>query len=334
MLLNGSTEAIVSAAAFASRGHGSLAVLLILGIIGTMKFDIIYWWAGRLWGERVIQIFSGRGKRSQKFVARVNRSGRWLTWPAVVLSPFLPIPNALVYAAAGWTGMSWVTFLILDAIGSLAWAGLLAGLGWALGQSAVDVAQEISKYGLWVTIAIVVLVVASTNAGCKSTELDARQNERAFGLAAACAYAAGCVARQSPGWRWTLLGVAMSLTQLPTRTRVHAAAGEPRQVASRPEPAARRPRMMRMPADWWDSPTAVGCPLSRGPQSARDGPSPDQIHPARLGAGVPGRGRRGHRGRVRRERGHPRGRRGRGADRSAGSRPTVWGCGCCAATAR
>ncbi len=24
-----------------------------------------------------------------------------------------------------------------------------------------------------------------------------------------------------------------------------------------------------MPADWWDSPTAVGCPLSRGPQSAR-----------------------------------------------------------------
>ena len=24
-----------------------------------------------------------------------------------------------------------------------------------------------------------------------------------------------------------------------------------------------------MPADWWDSPTAVVCPLSRGPQSAR-----------------------------------------------------------------
>ena len=24
-----------------------------------------------------------------------------------------------------------------------------------------------------------------------------------------------------------------------------------------------------MPADWWDSPSAVVCPLSRGPQSAR-----------------------------------------------------------------
>jgi membrane-associated protein len=168
VLLNGSTEAIVSAAAFAKVGHGSIIVVLLVSIPGLMKFDIIYWWAGRLWGERVIQIFSGRGKRSAKFVARVNRSGRWLTWPAVVLSPFLPIPNALVYAAAGWTGMSWLTFLILDAIGSLMWAGLLAGLGWALGQSAVNVAQEISKYGLWVSIAIVVLVVASQMRGARA----------------------------------------------------------------------------------------------------------------------------------------------------------------------
>jgi membrane-associated protein len=161
VILNGSTEAIVSAAAYARIGHGTIAVVLLAGVFGTMKFDIIYWWAGRLWGERVIQLFSGRGKRSQKFVERVNRLGWRLTGPAVVLSPFLPIPNALVYAAAGWTGMSWLTFLILDAIGSLAFVGMLAGLGWALGQSAVNVAQEISKYGLWFTIAIVVLVVAS-----------------------------------------------------------------------------------------------------------------------------------------------------------------------------
>ena len=168
VLLNGSTEAIVSAAAFAKVGHGSIVVVLLASIPGLMKFDIIYWWAGRLWGERVIQMFSGRGKRSKKFVARVNRSGRWLTWPAVLLSPFLPIPNALVYAAAGWTGMSWLTFLILDAIGSLAWAGMLAGLGWALGQHAVNVAQEISKYGLWFSIAIVVLVVASQMRGARA----------------------------------------------------------------------------------------------------------------------------------------------------------------------
>jgi membrane-associated protein len=169
VLLNGSTEAIVSAAAFAKVGHGSIIVVLLASVPGLMKFDLIYWWAGRLWGERVVLLFSGRGKRSAKFVGRVQRSGRWLTWPAVVLSPFLPIPNALVYAVAGWTGMSWVTFLVLDAIGSLMWAGLLAGLGYALGQHAVSVAQEISKYGLWFSIAIVVLVLASQLRGARAS---------------------------------------------------------------------------------------------------------------------------------------------------------------------
>ncbi len=71
----------------------------------------------------------------------------------------------------------------------------------------------------------------------------------------------------------TLLpGVAMSLnhlTQLPTRTRLHPAARKPQDEQARLEPPVRRPRMMRMPADWWDSPSAVGCPLSKGPQSAR-----------------------------------------------------------------
>jgi membrane-associated protein len=158
-LLNGSTEAIVAAAAFARVGHGSLAVVMLVAIPGLMKFDLLYWWAGRLWGERVILLLSGRRKHGPRFIARVQRWGRKFTWPAVLVSSFLPVPNAIVFAAAGWAGMSWVTFLILDAISSLAWAGMLAGLGYALGQHAVTVAQTVSRYGLWVSIGIVILVV-------------------------------------------------------------------------------------------------------------------------------------------------------------------------------
>jgi membrane-associated protein len=163
ILLNGSTEGIISGAAFARIGHGSLALVLLASIPGLMKFDLIYWWAGRLWGERVINLFSGNRERSrrrgQRFVARVNRWGRRFTYPAIIIAMFTPFPSAIIYAIAGWTGMSWITFLILDAIGTLAWAGMLAGLGWALGQHAVSVAQTVSHYGLWVSIAIIVIVV-------------------------------------------------------------------------------------------------------------------------------------------------------------------------------
>ena len=159
-LIGGGTESIISAAAFARVGHGTLIVVLLAAIPGIMKFDPLYWWAGRLWGERVIMLFGG-GKRNRgaKYMARVQRWGWKFTWPAVIISPFLPIPNAIIYVIAGWAGMGLLTFVILDIIGTLLWAGLLVGLGYALGHHAVVVAQGISHYGLWVSIGLVVVIV-------------------------------------------------------------------------------------------------------------------------------------------------------------------------------
>ena len=158
-VLNGNTAAIIAAAAFVRVGHGTLLVVLLAAIPGLMKFDVLYWWAGRLWGERLIILLSGKRNRGHKYMRRVQRWGRKFTWPAVLVSQFLPLPTAIIYAVAGWAGMRLVTFLILDAIGSLAWAGMLAGLGWELGHHAVVVAQKISHYGLWVTISLVVVIV-------------------------------------------------------------------------------------------------------------------------------------------------------------------------------
>jgi membrane protein DedA with SNARE-associated domain len=160
-LLNGSTESIIAAGAFARAGNGTLAVVLLAAIPGLMKFDALYWWAGRLWGERFIMALPG-SRRAAKRMARVRRAGRRFTWPAVVVSSFLPFPRAVIYVIAGWAGMRLVTFLILDLIGVVLWAGLLAGLGYTLGHHAVDAARTVSHYSLWFTIGIVVLIVLLT----------------------------------------------------------------------------------------------------------------------------------------------------------------------------
>jgi len=157
-LLNGSTESIISAAAFARAGDGTLAVVLLAAIPGLMKFDALYWWAGRLWGERFIMALPG-SRRVAKHMARVQRAGRRFTWPAVVAGCFLPIPRAIICVVAGWAGMRLITFLILDLIGVLLWASLLAGLGYMLGHHAVVAAKTISHYSWWFTIGIVALSV-------------------------------------------------------------------------------------------------------------------------------------------------------------------------------
>jgi membrane-associated protein len=160
-LLNGSTESIISAAAFASAGDGTLAVVLLAAIPGLMKFDALYWWAGRLWGERFIMALPG-SRRVARHMPRVQQAGRKFTWPAVVICSFLPVPRAIIYVIAGWAGMRLVTFLVLDLIGSLLWAGLLAGLGYTLGHHAVVAAKTISHYSWWFTIGIVALTVLLT----------------------------------------------------------------------------------------------------------------------------------------------------------------------------
>ncbi len=160
-LLNGSTEAIVAAAAFVRVGHGSLVVVVLAALVGLVKFDPLFWWAGRLWGERVIVLMGGRRNRGAKYMGRVQRWGRKFTWPAMIIAPFLPIPSAIIFVIAGWAGMRLITFIILDIIGELLWVGLLAGLGYELGHHAVVVAQTISHYGLWISIALIALVVVT-----------------------------------------------------------------------------------------------------------------------------------------------------------------------------
>jgi membrane protein DedA with SNARE-associated domain len=121
----------------------------------------LYWWAGRLWGERFLMALPGN-RRIAKHMARVQRSGRKFTWPAVLVSSFLPIPRAIIFVIAGWAGMRLVTFLVLDLIGVLLWAGTLAGLGYGLGHHAVVAARTISHYSWWFTIGIVALSVVLT----------------------------------------------------------------------------------------------------------------------------------------------------------------------------
>ena len=159
-LLRGSMTSEVTMGALARTGHASLLVAVLAGIPGSMMFDWLYWWAGRRWGSRAMTMLVGRNPRAARRIPWVKRIAHRWGWLAVLLAYLLPVPNVLVYAAVGWTGMSLATFLIFDVLGSLLWVGMMVGLGYAIGQRAVDVAHAVSSYALLATIALVVAIVA------------------------------------------------------------------------------------------------------------------------------------------------------------------------------
>jgi membrane-associated protein len=181
--IRGGMTSIVNLGALASIGEVNVLVAIFVGLPASIMFDWAYWWAGQRWGERALHLILGESRKTEARLATVKRWTEKYGPFLVLLCYFQPIPNPLIYAAAGWAGMRLATFLVLDVLSALLWVGLCAGLGYWIGQPAVDVVDQIGKYSLWLTIALVVVIVARqvlvTRRQIKSADAAARAEKAA-----------------------------------------------------------------------------------------------------------------------------------------------------------
>ncbi len=158
--LRGSTSAMASGGAFARVGEASL-VLAVFAPLPTLLFATpFFWWAGRLWGPKAAATLAGGHPKVEKWAQRSGAHLERFGGLAVAMAPYLPVPSSFIYAAAGWTGMSFRRFMVFALLGMLSWIGLIVGLGYAIGHPAVQVAKAISHYGLLATIALVAIALA------------------------------------------------------------------------------------------------------------------------------------------------------------------------------
>jgi len=163
-LLTGSISALMTGGAYARDGRMLLAVALLAGLIGAMTWDVFYWWAGRRYGDQLLRsVLAGGSRGAARNARRIERGERFVArWGvrAVVVAYFQPIPNPLLYAAVGASGVGLLPFAVADLAGSLLWVGLLVGLGYAIGRPAVHAAQAISHDALLATVVLVVVIAA------------------------------------------------------------------------------------------------------------------------------------------------------------------------------
>src|SRR3954468_14052866 len=161
-LVRPSPASIVNMGARAGVGQTTFLLALLLGVPSLMMFDWLFWWAGKRWGDRVfVWLLGSEGERAKRRVERLHRLERRFGAGAVVLAYIVPVPSTLIYAAVGDGGMRLRTFLALDLLGTLLWAGLLATLGYELGQRAVDVTDAIAHYSLLATLGVIAAVIAA-----------------------------------------------------------------------------------------------------------------------------------------------------------------------------
>lgn len=176
--LTGSMTGMVMCGAFAATGATWWPFALVLGTFGAMKFDPIFWWAGKLWGDQFIASMVGPTPRARKRAKRAEALAKKYDVLAILITyiPFLPIPGAIIYAVLGAAGTSLKRFLTITVLGSFVTRVAYFALGYQIGEPAVAALEEFNKYMWYVSIALLVgIVFVSIRSARKQAEVEAAE---------------------------------------------------------------------------------------------------------------------------------------------------------------
>ncbi|MDR0990472.1 MAG: DedA family protein [Propionibacteriaceae bacterium] len=158
--ITGGRSSVVATGAFA-RVDGDpwwfVVTIWLVAAVSLVKFSWVYWWAGRLWGDGIIELWAGQTERARR---RANRAVAITQkfWPLAVVLTFLPLPfpMAIVFAAIGAAGIRLSRFLIPVLLSSVVLQAAYLALGWWIGEPVVKIVDLIARYLLWITLAILV----------------------------------------------------------------------------------------------------------------------------------------------------------------------------------
>ena len=163
--LMGSRSGTAALGALASQGLSHWWPLcMVAGSLMSIKFDWVFWWAGKLWGRGMIEVWAGQSARATRNYARAERWAHKMGWLGMFVA-YVPIPLPLmqvIFVLAGATGMGWKKFMALDFLASTLWLGLYFGLGWWMGEPAVHALKVYARYANYVAIGLVVFIIGST----------------------------------------------------------------------------------------------------------------------------------------------------------------------------
>lgn len=164
-MITGGRTAVAVSGALASQGEmPHWPIVLIVASILSLKFDWIYWWAGKLWGRGMIEVWAGQSKRAARGYARAERWAEKLG-PIGFLIAYIPLPLPLmqvVFVLAGATGMSIKRFLVYDYIASTLWLVLYFYLGWRFGEPIVGILETYARIAMWVALGMIAFIFVTT----------------------------------------------------------------------------------------------------------------------------------------------------------------------------
>jgi membrane protein DedA with SNARE-associated domain len=131
----------------ASRGDMNVAIVILLGTVGAVAGQLLWYWLGLRVGEDGLKNLARRHGRWLTVSPRdIDKADDWFDkhgGKAVMIGRCVPGVRTLISLPAGLSEMSHRRFLIYSTIGSGTWTAALALVGYALGERSESVTQWI-----------------------------------------------------------------------------------------------------------------------------------------------------------------------------------------------
>lgn len=151
---------LLAVAAYAAAGHLDIRLVVLLGAVGASAGADLGYVAGYFGGRpfverfgRVLRLNPGHLARSEMFFSRYGDL-------AIVFGRFILGLRTWASVLAGMSRMPFWRFQLFSALGGTLWAGLVGGLGYALGNNWRLVEQLVRDVGLGGLVVVVSLALA------------------------------------------------------------------------------------------------------------------------------------------------------------------------------
>lgn len=125
---------IVLAGCLVVEGSLSWPQAMIAAIAGTVAGDMLWFWLGKRLGKRALNLLCGLSINPNACVDRSEKLFHAQSAATILTAKLVPGLNTLIPSLAGIMGMTLRRYAVLDAAGSLLWAGTGLGLGVAFGK--------------------------------------------------------------------------------------------------------------------------------------------------------------------------------------------------------
>jgi membrane protein DedA with SNARE-associated domain len=152
--------ALVTAAAYASLGHISIYVVIILAAIGAIVGGVLGYWIGIKGGLPLLAHYGGYIGVRRSHIDRAHAFFEKNGAKTILFGRFIAILRTWAAIIAGTACMSFATFVTYNTIGSVVWAIVFGWLGYYFGRDLPLLETYIARVSFAALIALVVGILA------------------------------------------------------------------------------------------------------------------------------------------------------------------------------